>query len=91
MSVKSILVHLANDEQASARSVTMCETQRKAVDFLSQPETFGVARVEQIETHISIVFLAGDRAYKLKRAMRLPFLDFSSAEKRDQMCRARSR
>ena len=65
----------------------MDTSQQAVVDFLSRPETFGVDRVERIETHISIVFMAGDRAYKLKRAVRLPFLDFSTAEKRAEMCR----
>jgi len=32
-------------------------------------------RVEVRETHISMVFLAGDRAYKLKKPLVLPFLD----------------
>jgi len=65
----------------------MDTSQQAVVDFLSRPETFGVDRVERIETHISIVFLAADRAYKLKRAIQLPFLDFSTAEKRAEMCR----
>ena len=32
--------------------------------------------MERIETHASIVFLAGDRALKLKRAVRYDYLDF---------------
>jgi aminoglycoside phosphotransferase family enzyme/predicted kinase len=35
-----------------------------------------------IETHIAAVFLIGDRAYKLKKAVDLGFLDFSTREKR---------
>jgi len=35
-----------------------------------------------IETHIAAVFLVGDRAYKLKKAVDLGFLDFSSRDKR---------
>ena len=38
------------------------------------------------ETHISWVFLAGDRAYKLKKPVVLPFLDYGSAERRRRMC-----
>ncbi|MFO0981139.1 MAG: AAA family ATPase [Planctomycetota bacterium] len=34
--------------------------------------------VELIETHISWIYLAGDRAYKVKKPVRLAFLDFSS-------------
>jgi aminoglycoside phosphotransferase family enzyme/predicted kinase len=35
-----------------------------------------------IETHIAAVFLIGERAYKLKKAVDLGFLDFSTREKR---------
>ena len=38
--------------------------------------------VDRIETHASVVFLAGSRAYKIKRAVKYPFLDFSTLEKR---------
>ncbi|RMF12064.1 MAG: hypothetical protein D6757_10160, partial [Alphaproteobacteria bacterium] len=38
-----------------------------------------------IETHISHVFLAGARAFKLKKAVRLPFLDYSTLEARRRM------
>jgi aminoglycoside phosphotransferase family enzyme len=36
------------------------------------------AQVEVRETHISWVFLAGDRAYKLKKPLVLPFLDYGT-------------
>ena len=44
------------------------------------------ATVERIETHASFVYLAGDFAYKIKRSIRLPFLDFSTLEKRHNAC-----
>ena len=47
------------------------EDQSAVVEFLSQPSTHGGAVVERAETHASMVFLAGQRAYKLKRAVRL--------------------
>jgi len=43
-------------------------------------------RVEVIETHISRVFLAGEYAYKLKKPVRLPFLDFSTLAARHFYC-----
>lgn len=43
--------------------------------------------IEHLETHISHVFLAGDRAYKLKKPVNLGFLDFSTAERRLEYCR----
>ena len=42
--------------------------------------------ITRIETHVSFVFLAGDFAYKLKRSVRLPFLDFSTLENRHRAC-----
>jgi len=39
-----------------------------------------------IETHVSWVYLVGDRAYKQKKPVRTGFLDFSSAEARRQAC-----
>jgi aminoglycoside phosphotransferase family enzyme len=43
--------------------------------------------VELRETHISWVVLAGDRAYKVKKPLRLPFLDYGSLERRHELCR----
>ena len=39
------------------------------------------------ETHISWVLLAGDRAYKIKKPLRLPFLDYGSLDRRHALCR----
>src|SRR5690606_25079031 len=38
------------------------------------------------QTHISTIILAGEFAYKLKKPLKLPFLDFSTLEKRYQFC-----
>jgi aminoglycoside phosphotransferase family enzyme/predicted kinase len=43
--------------------------------------------VRRIDTHISWVFLAGDRAFKVKRPVRFPFLDFQAREARLLACR----
>jgi aminoglycoside phosphotransferase family enzyme len=66
----------------------MLNNQQDVIDFLSKPFSYGPAieRVDIIETHASLVFLAGDRAYKLKRAVKYPYLDFSTAEDRRQAC-----
>ncbi|MBL3595891.1 AAA family ATPase [Rhodovulum sulfidophilum] len=42
--------------------------------------------LREIETHISRIFLTGDRAWKLKRAVRLPYADFSTPEIRLRTC-----
>ena len=44
--------------------------------------------IELIETHISYVLLTGPYAYKLKKPLRLPFLDFSTLERRRRFCEA---
>ncbi len=65
------------------------QNQQVVVEFLSSPHSYsGVASVERIDTHAAMVFLAGDRAYKLKRAVQLPYLDFSTPEKRRAMLEA---
>ena len=38
--------------------------------------------VEHMETHAAHVFLVGDRAFKMKKPVKLPYLDFSTIEKR---------
>lgn len=69
------------------------EDQSEVIEFLSRPETHGkgVTAVERIDTHISIVFLAGERVYKLKRAVRFSYLDFSTRELRRRYCEAEVR
>jgi hypothetical protein len=62
------------------------DTQQPVIDFLSDPATHGGAPVERIDTHAASVFLAGDRAYKIKRAVRFPFLDFSTLRRRRAAC-----
>lgn len=69
----------------------ICEDQAAVVACLGSPATHGGAPVERIETHASIVFLAGRRALKLKRAVRYDYLDFSTAERRREMCEAEVR
>ncbi len=42
--------------------------------------------VEVHQTHISVVFLAGDYAYKIKKPLDLGFLDYSTLERRRHFC-----
>src|SRR5689334_22352400 len=69
----------------------LVEDQTAVVEFLSSPAAHGGDPVEKVETHASIVFLAGRRAWKLKRAVRYDYLDFSTAERRRTMCEAELR
>ena len=66
------------------------ETEHQSiVDWLARPESYPHRpdRVEQVETHISRVFLAGSHVYKLKKPVKYDFLDFSTAAAREQACR----
>jgi aminoglycoside phosphotransferase family enzyme len=60
------------------------------VAFLSRPDSYGLPAgdVMRRETHMSWVFLAGNEAYKLKKPVRFPYLDFSTLSRREQACRA---
>jgi aminoglycoside phosphotransferase family enzyme/predicted kinase len=57
---------------------------------MAQPSFYPHAptSVAVTETHISRVFLTGPYAYKVKKAVALPFLDFSRLEDRRRFCEA---
>jgi aminoglycoside phosphotransferase family enzyme/predicted kinase len=60
--------------------------QAAALAFLDKDVTRGGTK--RVDTHASIVYLAQDRVLKIKRAVRLPFLDYSTLEKRKLACEA---
>jgi aminoglycoside phosphotransferase family enzyme len=45
---------------------------------LANPAMYGCAKVQRIDTHAATVFLAGNSALKVKRTVKLPFLDYST-------------
>jgi len=61
---------------------------KPVLDLLSDPATYpdrpGSVRVT--ETHMSIVFIAGERVYKVKKPVRLGIIDFTTLEARRQNC-----
>jgi len=63
------------------------------VAFLSAPSAYPgqIDAVTARETHMSWVFLAGTRVYKLKKPVRFPYLDFSTLARREAACRAELR
>ena len=65
-------------------------SQQDVIAFLLDPQSYGYNNVPvtRIDTHISIVFLVGDRAYKMKRAVRFAYLDYSTIELRKASCEA---
>ena len=58
--------------------------QERVFAFLTNPATH--PHVDRIDTHGASVFLEGDRALKIKRAIRFPYLDYSTLEKRKAAC-----
>jgi hypothetical protein len=62
------------------------DVQARVLDFLDH-SSFGPAKGGQrIDTHCSVVFLGRERVLKIKRAIRLPFLDYSTLDKRRHAC-----
>src|SRR6266571_4871506 len=65
----------------------IAENQHAVVKMLKDPAAYGEAGpIETIETHISRIFLVGRRAFKLKRAVKLPYVDFSTPGLRLAAC-----
>jgi uncharacterized protein len=76
------LTHVVGDQSAVFKFLS-----DPAVHGLSAPAT-GPQAVERIDTHGAAVFLAGKHAYKIKRAVCFPFMDFSTLARREEACRA---
>jgi aminoglycoside phosphotransferase family enzyme len=59
------------------------------VAFLSRPDAYRHRADEVVvrETHMSGVFLAGPRVYKLKKPVHFPYLDFSTLARRGRLPR----
>jgi aminoglycoside phosphotransferase family enzyme/predicted kinase len=64
------------------------DIQDKVFALLADPATHGGAAVKRIDTHAASVFLAGERAFKVKRAVQFPFLDYSTLARRKTACTA---
>ncbi len=60
------------------------DMQERVFAFLTDPAKH--PDVHRIDTHGASVFLEGARALKIKRAVRFPFLDYSTLEKRKAAC-----
>lgn len=69
-------------------SPSTADNQDAVFKLLGNPATFGVDEVRRSDTHGAVVFLAGNRVVKVKRAVRYPFLDYSTLAKRKSACRA---
>jgi aminoglycoside phosphotransferase family enzyme/predicted kinase len=63
--------------------------QNAVLAFLANPATYHIAtQPRRIDTHGAIVFLADEDAYKVKRAVCYPYMDFSTLAKRKLACEA---
>ena len=69
---------------AASRPSFVVEDQSEVIAFLDKR----LAPARRIDTHGAVVFLSGERAYKLKRAVKFPYMDFSTAARRAAMCAA---
>ena len=57
--------------------------------FLADPQTHTLSGpVERVDTANAVVFLAGPDVYKVKRAVKFPFMDLSTLDKRREACEA---
>jgi len=61
---------------------------RQLIEALSAPSAYPLAveTVEVLQTHISVVFLAGPLAYKIKKPVDLGFVDYGTLERRRHFC-----
>ena len=75
----------AQRPEASAHVVA---DQSAVAEFLGDPATHGpgIDSVERFDTHGAMVFLAGERAYKIKRAVAFPYMNFSTLARRQAAC-----
>ena len=65
------------------------DTSEAVFRFLADPKTHKLSEpVKRVDTANAVVFLAGDDVYKLKRAVKFPFMDLSTLEKRRDACEA---
>ena len=61
---------------------------RELIEALSAPSAYpeAVESVDVRQTHISVVFLAGSFAYKVKKPVDLGFIDYGTLERRRHFC-----
>ncbi len=73
----------------SSRSRNGLKVQKQVVEAMMKPEAYDEdpGQIELIQTHISFVFLTRDFVYKVKKAVDLGFLDFTTLAKRRLFCK----
>ncbi len=76
-----------DNQPDQSRSDQSQSDQSAVIAFLSDPASHGGEAPRIIKTHAAVLFVAGNDAYKLKRAVRLPYLDFTTRAERERVCR----
>ncbi len=73
---------------AAAADSHVASDQAAVIGFLSDPVSYpgAVHSVEMVETHAAMVFLTEHDAFKIKKAVTFPYLDFGTLEKRKAAC-----
>jgi hypothetical protein len=70
---------------AADSAIGQTDPQADALAFLETVGAFCPGEcARRIDTHAAYVFLVGDRAWKMKRAVQFPYLDFSTVERRHE-------
>jgi aminoglycoside phosphotransferase family enzyme/predicted kinase len=80
---------MSQQSKGGTEAPSLIGGQEEVFAFLSDPATHGTAPpIKRIDTHAAAVFLAGPDAYKVKKAVRFPFMDQSTLERRHRACLA---
>ncbi len=76
-------------DETLATPTLLPSLQEAVFRFLADPKTHALSGpVERVDTANAVVFLAGADVYKVKRAVKFPFMDLSTLDKRREACEA---
>ncbi len=64
----------------------LSDEQKPVIDYLGTHLRATNGSLKVITTHVSVIFLSGNKAYKMKRAVKFPFLDFQNLAARREAC-----
>jgi uncharacterized protein len=64
----------------------LSDEQKAVIDYLGTHLRATNGSLKVITTHVSVIFLSGNKAYKMKRAVKFPFLDFQNLAARREAC-----
>ncbi|MGK7924336.1 MAG: AAA family ATPase [Spirulina sp.] len=75
-------------DKPTSPSMSVLEDQSRVIAFLSEARNYPEAttQVRQIETHGAIIFLTDTKAYKLKKSVYFPYMDYSTLARRKSLC-----